>query len=335
MSCRNLSGLLYKFLQYAIGGIYKEDLKDYDNSIKAYEDLTKRYQQFPLEPSTFYALYLLYGKQGLGMQTENYKQQILKNYPNSEFAKLLQNPNYLAEKKAGESQVETYYKTAYSLYEAEQYPDVIVKTKSADTIFKVNPIAAKFDLLESFAIAHTQPVDTFKTALKNIIKKYVVGEEVDKAKQLLGAMDKPKGGDKNPKLPKDSTQTNSGSSIYSLHKTNPHYFVLVLSGDDPSIKGIQDSLSNFVSANYASTNYKVSTMMLDTKKQVQMLLVKQMKNMDEAMNFYADASSQTFYDNIENVDFYFFVIDDKNFATFFKNKNITDYMQFFDANYNP
>ena len=75
--------------------------------------------------------------------------------------------------------------------------------------------------------------------------------------------------------------------------------------------------------------------MLDTKKQQQMIIVKQMKNMDDAMNFYADASSQSFYDDIENIDFYFFMIDDKNFATFFKNKNITDYMQFFDANYNP
>src|SRR5205085_419929 len=161
------------------------------------------------------------------MQTENYKQQILKNYPNSEFAKLLQNANYLVEKQAGQNQVETYYKAAYSLYEQQQYPAVILKTKAADTLFKINPIDAKFDLLESFAIEKTQPVDNFKNDLKALIKKYVVGEEVDKAKQLLGSIDKPKGTDKNPKIPKDSSQTTNTSSPYTLHKTNPHYFVIV------------------------------------------------------------------------------------------------------------
>ena len=37
------------------------------------------------------------------------------------------------------------------------------------------------------------------TGKTSIIKRYVVGEEVEKAKQLLGNIDKPKGGDKNVK----------------------------------------------------------------------------------------------------------------------------------------
>jgi len=199
-------------------------------------------------------------------------------------------------------------------------------------MFKPNPIAAKFDLLESFAIAQTQPVDTFKSVLKSIIKKYVVGEEVEKAKQLLGNIDKPKGGDKNVKQLKDSTFQSSASS-YSVHKTNAHYFIILFTDDDPAIESVKDSLQNFITKNYSLNTYKVSTMMLDKKQQ--MIMVKQMKNMEDAMDFYSDASSQTFYDEIELTDFYFFIIDDKNFATFFKNKNLTDYMQFFDANYNP
>ena len=317
---------------YTIGGIYKEGLKDFENSISTYEDLLKRYQLFELEPATFYALHLLYNNKGMAMQTENYKQQILKNYPNSEYAKLLTNPNYLEEKKAGAGLVEIYYQSAFSLYEQQKYAEVIIKTKAADTMFKPNPIAAKFDLLESFAIAQTQPVDTFKSALKSIIKRYVVGEEVEKAKQLLGNIDKPKGGDKNVKQLKDSTFQSSASS-YSVHKTNAHYFIILFTDDDPAIESVKDSLQNFITKNYSLNTYKVSTMMLDKKQQ--MIMVKQMKNMEDAMDFYSDASSQTFYDEIELTDFYFFIIDDKNFATFFKNKNLTDYMQFFDANYNP
>ncbi len=317
---------------YTLGSIYKEGLKDNDNSINTYENLLKRYQQFELEPTTFYALYLLFSNKKMALQTENYKQQILKNYPNSEYAKILTNPNYFEEKKEGASQVEAYYQSVFLLYRQQQYASVIIKTKAADTLFKANTIAAKFDLLESFAIAQTQPIDTFKTALKNIIKKYVVGEEVEKAKQLLGNIDKPKGLDKNTKSSKDSTFQSSASS-YSVHKTNAHYFVILFTDDDPAIESTKDSLQNFITKNYSLNTYKITTMMLDKKQQ--MIMVKQMKNMEDAINFYSEASSQTFYDEIELSDFYFFIIDDKNFSTFFKNKNLTDYLQFFDTNYNP
>ena len=332
---RKVSDTKIQNAMYAIGSIYKDDLRDYEMAIKTFEDLLKRYQQFPKEPAAFYSLYLLYTNTNVTMQIENYKQQLLKNYPNSDYAKLLQNPNFLNEKMKSENAIEDYYKAAFTLFEQKNYPAVIQKTSKADSLFKPNTLGAKFDLLESFAIAQLQPVDTFKTALKNIIKKYAVGEEVDKAKQLLGSMDKPKVDPKNSnKLPKDSLQVKE-NAIYQLHKTNPHYFVVVFNGDDPNIEAVKDSLSDFIAINYQISSLKVSSMMLDPKKEQQMILIKQMKNQDDAMDFYADASSQPFYDIIEDVDFYFFVIDDKNFATFFKNKNITDYMSFFDANYHP
>ncbi len=318
---------------YTLGGIYKENLKDEEYAIKTFEELVARYQRFELEPATFYSLYLLYMNKNMAMQIENYTKQLLINYPNYEFAKLLNNPNYTSEKAKVANQVEIYYQSTYSLFGQQKYNEVIVNSQVADTLFIPNPLAAKFDLLASFAIAKLQPVDTFKVALKNIIKKYAAGEEVEKAKQLLAGIEKPKVIDRNPKSQIDSTQASNTNSVYTLHKTNAHFFIVLFADDDPAIEDMKDSLQNFVTKNYALNNYKVSTMMLDKKQQ--MILVKQMKNQDEAMNFYSDASSQTFYDEIEMTDFYFFAIDDKNFAAFFKNKNITDYMEFFNENYNP
>jgi len=314
---------------YNAGTIYKEDLRDYDFAKKTFEDLLKRYQKFPNEPNTYYALYLLYMNDGIQVQMDNYKQLILKNYPNTDFAKLLDDPDYLVKKEAGEKQAENYYQVTFSLYQQKNYAAVLQKTYNVDSLFKPNPLSAKFALLRSFAVAQTQPADTFKNSLKNIVKKYVTGEEVDKAKQLLLGLDKPKDSGKNSK--KDSTQTDNSKSIYALHKTNPHYFIILFTGNDPEIKNMDDSLQNFITKNYSLSNYKVSSIMVGQQQAIQ---VKQMKNMDDAMKFYSDASSQSFYDDISESDYFIFVIDDKNWQLFYSSKNITDYMDFFDKNYN-
>ena len=72
-------------------------------------------------------------------------------------------------------------------------------------------------------------------------------------------------------------------------------------------------------------------MLLDDKRQ--MILVKQFKNSSLAMDYYTGIQeSENLFDAIET-DYHIFVIDDKNFSVFFKNKNIEQYMVFFEKNY--
>jgi hypothetical protein len=72
-------------------------------------------------------------------------------------------------------------------------------------------------------------------------------------------------------------------------------------------------------------------MLLDEARQ--MILVKQFKNSQLALNYYNEIlSKETLFDLIETT-YHVFIIDEKNFGTFFKTKNLDLYMAFFDSNY--
>ena len=64
-----------------------------------------------------------------------------------------------------------------------------------------------------------------------------------------------------------------------------------------------------------------------------MILVKQFKNAELAMDYYNKIQDgNQFFDALET-EYHIFVIDDKNFSVFFKNKNLEQYLVFFEKNY--
>ena len=88
---------------YRAGILYKEQLDDLDNAEESFEVLIDRYDEdCTYTPESFYQLYRIlvekersesYFSAGLG--SEGYKKIILNRYPNSDFARLIENPNQL------------------------------------------------------------------------------------------------------------------------------------------------------------------------------------------------------------------------------------------------
>ena len=66
---------------------------EYKKSIKLFEELNKRYPKNIYIPTSYYYLYQLNKLEKNETKAESYKNLILKKYPNSEYAKILLNPN--------------------------------------------------------------------------------------------------------------------------------------------------------------------------------------------------------------------------------------------------
>ncbi|MCY7410016.1 MAG: hypothetical protein LH473_07070, partial [Chitinophagales bacterium] len=97
-------------------------------------------------------------------------------------------------------------------------------------------------------------------------------------------------------------------------------------------KAIGDSLANYNSKNHSIDNLKVTPQLLD--KNSQMIVVKQFKNKDAAMNYYDEVTeSETLFEIVESIGYRVFVIDDKNFTLFYNRKNLQEYVDFFEKNY--
>lgn len=113
---------------YNLGKIYKLKLEERDNGIDMFENLIKKYPSDSFALESMYFLYIMYknpeGEKSAEAdlsRAEYYKMRILNEFPDSFYAHLIRNPNYVRESNEKEKVIERKYKAAYNLYERGQF----------------------------------------------------------------------------------------------------------------------------------------------------------------------------------------------------------------------
>lgn len=317
---------------YEIGSIYKSGLFNMPRAIETFEKIVTRFPDNESITSVYYNLYLLYLQSGNVAKAETYKQLVLQN-PASVFAMVISDPDYFKKSEARKNELNNYYASTYDFYVQENYKDVMKRVRAADSLFKPNPLQSKFELLQAMVTGKTQGRQQYIQALEAIVKKYPAGEVHDKAVEMLKALGVEVASTSASKQVDPVSKTRQATKApYQMHPGNPHYFVVVFNTISPKTKKVADNLADFNKAQHALQNYKVTPQLLDTK--TQMIVVKQMKNKDVAMNYYNEvANSETIFETVEDIGYTIFVIDDKNFPLFYQRKDAAEYEDYFYKNY--
>jgi tetratricopeptide (TPR) repeat protein len=150
------------------GTLYKNDLKDVPRAIVTYTDLLDRYPSNDYTLNTYYNLYSIYNQENNMQLTNVYKQSIVREFPESQPAQLLTNPNYAAELLAKENEVNSYYEQTYQLFQQGYYDRVIQDVDTALVRFATDPLVSKFELLKVLAIGKTEDLLVFSLALDSL-----------------------------------------------------------------------------------------------------------------------------------------------------------------------
>ena len=120
------------------------------------------------------------------MQLANvYKQSIVREFPESQPAQLLTNPNYAAELLAQENEVNNYYERTYQLFQQGYYDRVIRDVDTAVVRFAEDPLIPKFELLKVLAIGKTEEVLVFTLALDSLASTTPDPQVADMAGKIL------------------------------------------------------------------------------------------------------------------------------------------------------
>ena len=85
---------------YLMGVLYKEELHNTPKTITTLEELNQRFPDNKYELNAYYMLYRIYQAEKAKDKAEFYRQKILNEYPDSEFALLIRNPEYAEELSA-------------------------------------------------------------------------------------------------------------------------------------------------------------------------------------------------------------------------------------------
>ncbi len=150
---------------------YRDVLNDKEEAIKMYLELVRRFPNDINQASSYYNLYRLYADLDKA-KSEEYRALILSKYPNSTFAKVINDPDYAQRINDKDAELNAFYDQIYDLYVHRQYPQVITR---ADELVKQYPdskLAAQLAYLRALASGHQEKIVPFRSELVQIAERY-------------------------------------------------------------------------------------------------------------------------------------------------------------------
>ncbi len=317
---------------YISGMIYKEKLKDIDNAVESFEVLYNRFDECRYTPESVYQLYRIYldkeRSQGFmdfgGTGSATYANIIMDRWPDSEFARLVQNPDMQQADSLAHEQEVLAYKEVYDRFRMRSYLSVISSCAQVIAEQPKNHLLPKYYMLKAMATGGLRQIAPFRTALEEVRDKFPGTDEAKAANDLLAALDQqgsPAPGDA-PKTGENPFRTGTGK----------HYFALIVPNADGPIESVKTKISDFNMAYFPGTNFQITNSFIDADHQI--VLLSFFEDGPKAMNYYdLFQNDKDRLSGVNDRDYPSFAITPDNYSALFKNKDVSGYTDFFTANY--
>jgi len=177
---------------FNIGLIYFEGLNDSEKSIEAFEKFMKRFPEDNHTLSTYYQMYRIYNQKEDATKKKTYKDLILSKFPESDYAKIISDPEYYKQILAKNSESKQYYETTYKSFQKGEYNQTISRSREADKTLKLyNPESGpKFMYIESLSLGKVYGVDSLLSGFNRLAKRYPESAANVLATQLIELINK-------------------------------------------------------------------------------------------------------------------------------------------------
>jgi tetratricopeptide (TPR) repeat protein len=156
---------------FEMANFYRDVLEDKKEAIATYETLLARFPQSSDKPSIYYNLYRLYADIDAA-KSNDYKNRLLKEYPESVFAKVILDPDYARKLADVDAEFNGFYNQVYDQYAQRQYTQVIEKANDLLNKYPNNRYAAQLYYLKAIAAGHMEKLAPFQADLQLIAAKY-------------------------------------------------------------------------------------------------------------------------------------------------------------------
>ncbi len=154
-----------------LANFYRDVLSDKKEAIATYETVLRRFPDDPNKPAIYYNLYRLYSDIDLA-KSEMYKNRLIKEYPETPFAKVIIDPDYTKKLDNEDNQFTNAYNKVFDLYTHKKYTEVITEVPALLKQYPRNKYSAQLYYLKTIAEGHNEKVTPFKDSLQQIVKLF-------------------------------------------------------------------------------------------------------------------------------------------------------------------
>ncbi len=307
------------------GTIYKNDLEDIPRAVVTYSDLLDRYPGNGYTLNTYYNLYSIYNQEN-NMQLANvYKQSIVREFPESQPAQLLTNPNYAAELLAKENEVNNYYEHTYQLFQQGYYDRVIRDVDTAVLRFAEDPLIPKFELLKVLAIGKTEEVLVFAMALDSLASTTSDPQVADMAGMILAYIMN------SDQEVKTETQKIEAEEMYSPDTTGVFFYGLFVN-NRVNLNQLKFEFINLNIDHFPNNTFDIVDEALEEGEVA--LYVKEFPDMTDARDYFELARmNEAIRNTLEGVNYRPFIISRGNAEILLSDRIPDKYWLFFRKHY--
>lgn len=314
---------------FELGKLYRERLENNPKSVEAFEELNKRFPNNSFELESWYYLYLTYTDLNDDAKAKVYFNKIIEKYPQTLYAKVLRDPNYVAEFQKEKMLLNTYYDDTYHAFQQGDFQTAFDRSNTAKEKFGAgNALQPRFALLAALCVGNLKGKESYITALQEVVSKYPNTPEQLRAKELLRLL-----GETGAALPGGET---AKQTTQFLNDPDKSHYILVVFFESVTLNDYQVKVSNYNQKFHQSEAYNISPIYLgtDEKDRRPVLIIRRFKNKDDAMKYYlgVDKNKKDFI-NATEVDYEIFAVSQDNYRKLLDIKEFDAYRDFFKQNY--
>ena len=316
---------------FNLGMLYKEGLDDNEKSIESYEELLNRFPQNKYQLKAYYSLYKLYTEEDDQEKLDFYKNLIINKYPESDFAKVIQDPDYYKTMNAQHDLAAALYKNTYEAFTHEQYYMVISYSDNAMSTYSDTALMPKFEFLRALSIGKIEIVDSLQTALEQLIQKYPESEVKPLAQNILDYLSSESSVSGEDSLGV-SGEDDDFISPYIYDPNAIFFYMLIVKEKSVNLNALKVKISDFNKKYYRLEKLTINSILLDNNRH--MITVGNFGNMEYAMDYFNAISIDEYvFSSLTPSDYKNFLISTENYPVFYKNKDTEQYSKFFEKNY--
>ena len=330
---------------YNAGLVYKEKLSDLENAIDTWTELTERMDESAFHPTTYYQLYRTYLQREV---EENYQSPfcetcnseywsalVLERYPDSEWAILIENPDFVDQEEIKREEERLAYEALLQRYYAKAYQEVLMACGEIIKYNQSNHYYCKYLILKAQstgALSARTGGDRsgYFNELQYVIRNCPDSEEEEYARELLLALDP-----SSLRAGKDEANASEPEAVDVVWEHKPyleHYFGILVPVGRGNVEELKATISDFNGSFYESKNLRVTANLIN--RNFQIILVKDFKRQDYSLEYFDVFQANTsMLEAINSSGYRSFTITTENYISLFKNKEMDSYIEWFEEVY--
>lgn len=316
---------------FELGVLYRNNLENFRKSIDILEQLLVRYPNSKHIPEALYYLHLMHKNQGNTGKAEEYQQRLVRDYPNSVFAKILTDPNFVNTLNQKERDLTQFYDETYALFNARKYEETSDRLQQVAQRFgKDHALQARFALLQAMTTGALQGVETYVAELQKIVAAFPNTDEQKRAREILRLLGERSTPTALGQVSSPDAQESESQFTYEPDKM--HYIIITVSSDD-ALTDAKIAVSNFNRKYYQAENLRISNIYLtpEGQERIPVIVIRRYDNAEKAMEYFK--STLLNRNDFIKDKFEIYPITQTNYQQVIRNRSLGSYRDFFNSNY--